>query len=90
MVAPKPPPQNAEIIYQFDKSKREIICATLKRFGGKEYAGIRTYYEIERDSAEQEYVPPKKGITVRLDLLPELERAIDALVEAAAANGGVP
>src|SRR6266508_669780 len=72
------------VVYQFPKNKAETIRATLKQYGGHTLADPRTFYEAETDSPEVEWLPTKKGISIRLDLLPELKTAIDKLIEAAA------
>jgi hypothetical protein len=71
------------VLYEFPKSTREVVRARIKRLSGRNYADLRVYYEAETDGPETEYLPSKKGIALRLDLLPELRRTVDALEEAA-------
>lgn len=70
------------VVHEFPKSTREKVCSRIKRLSGREYADLRVYYEVESDSPDVEWAPSKKGITIRLDLLPRLREAVDALEEA--------
>lgn len=75
-------------VYTFEKSNAESIVASLRTFRGKVYADIRTYYWAEPDGGEEHLAPSKKGVSVRLELLPELVRAVQALADAAGESRG--
>jgi hypothetical protein len=75
---------HAEVVaYEFEKSRAETIRARLKTHNGKRYADIRTFYWAEPADGEEELAPTKKGVTVAVELLPELKKAVDALCDAA-------
>lgn len=71
-------------IYEFRKNAQEVVRASLSFYHGHQLADIRAYYQAEDGT----FRPTKKGLSVGLDLLPELRAAIEAL-EAAAAKRGI-
>jgi hypothetical protein len=68
-----------ELIHSFDKSPTEQVQVALSKYKGKTYADLRIYFKAD----DGEYRPTKKGITVSLDLLPELGEAVTKLIEKA-------
>jgi hypothetical protein len=65
------------IIYRFPKNSREEVWATLTTFKGHRLADIRVY----ADNGEED-IPTKNGISVRVEDLPKLLEAVQALIEA--------
>jgi hypothetical protein len=51
----------------------------LSTYKGKTYADLRIYFRAD----DGEYRPTKKGITLALDLLPELGEAVTKLIDKA-------
>jgi hypothetical protein len=62
----------AQLIHSFPKNPLEEIRVSLTVFKKKQYLDLRTYYKGD----DGEYHPSKKGITLSLDLLPDLVEAI--------------
>ncbi len=66
----------AELIHAFEKnSGGEEVRISLTTYKGREYLDIRVYYQ--GDDGEKH--PTKKGITLSLDLLSELEAGLSKL-----------
>jgi len=63
----------AQLIHSFPKNPLEEIRVSLTVFKKKQYIDLRTYYKGD----DGEYHPSKKGITLALDLLPDLVEAIE-------------
>lgn len=68
------------VLHRFRKNSSEEVRATISEFKGTDYASILVYYEAEPGV----WHPTKKGLTIALDLLDELEKAVRALKRAAA------
>lgn len=68
------------VLHRFKKNAFEEVRATITSYRGEEYASLRAYYEAEPGV----WRPTKKGLTLSLDLLDELEAAVKALKAAAA------
>jgi hypothetical protein len=68
-----------ELVHSFERSPTEQVQVALSKYKGKTYADLRIFYKAD----DGEYRPTKKGITVSLDLLPELGEAITKLIEKA-------
>ncbi len=68
------------ILHRFRKNSSEEVRATISEFKGASYASVRVSYEAEPGV----WRPTKKGLTIALDLLDELEKAVQALKKAAA------
>jgi len=73
----------AVIVYEFEKSRAETIRASLKTYKGKRYVDLRTFYWAEPASGEEALAPTKKGVTIALEHLPELRKAVEALCDEA-------
>src|SRR5947199_46901 len=58
-----------------ERGKGEEVWATLERYKGREYAHLRTYF-LGRDGKHR---ATKRGVSVPLELFPELERAVLAI-----------
>jgi hypothetical protein len=70
------------VLYRFRKNATEVVQATLSTFHGHQLADIRVYFE-----AVDGTWPTKKGLSVGVDLLPELRAAVEALEAAAKQRG---
>ena len=72
------------VITTFRKNTAEEVRVGIGEYKGKQYASIRVY--VENDFSE--WIPTKKGITLSVDVLPELVRAVKML-EAEAIRAGL-
>ena len=66
-----------QLVHTFPKNPLEEIRASVTVYKGKQYVDLRVYYKGD----DGEYHPSKKGLTVSLDLFPELEEAMRKLRE---------
>jgi hypothetical protein len=66
------------VVHAWPKNARENVHATLGEYQGHQLASIRIYIVDEDD----ELVPTKKGISVRVEDLPKLKQSVDALMAA--------
>ena len=71
-------------IFTFRKNATEEVRVTLETYKGHQLFGIRVWFEDEPGK----WAPTRKGITLRVDLFPELKRAIEKL-EAAILEAGL-
>jgi hypothetical protein len=79
----RPEPDRDEIVVaEFPKNRDQSIKARLYTFGGRRYGDVRIF-AANADDADY---PTRKGLSVAVDRLPELLEAVQALVEAAAAE----
>ena len=67
---------DARTVYVFSKNSREEVRACLTSFKGHRLADLRVYAADENDVDH----PTRKGIAVRVDDLPKLLEAVQALV----------
>ncbi len=67
--------KDAQLVYTFPKNPLEEVRASLTIYRGKQYVDLRIYYKGD----DGEFHPSKKGLTVSLDLFPELEEAMRKL-----------
>lgn len=63
---------NAQLIHAFPKNPLEEIRISLTVFKKKQYLDLRIYFKGD----DGEYHPSKKGLTLSLDLLSDLEEAV--------------
>jgi hypothetical protein len=66
------------VVYTFAKNAREEVRASLDEVEGHAVASLRVFVPI----VGGEMVPTKKGLTIAVDSLHELKRAVDALCAA--------
>ncbi len=70
--------ENAQLISSFQKNPLEEVRVSLTVFKRKQYIDLRIYYKGD----DGEYHPSRKGLTLSIDLLTDLEEAIHKLREA--------
>ncbi len=74
-------PDDEIVVGSFPKNNREEVRVSLSKFKGYDLVGVRQWYRNENDEPR----PSKSGITIRVDLLPELleliEKARDIALE---------
>jgi hypothetical protein len=63
------------IVYAWPKNGREEVRATLTEYRGYRLADLRVYADDDGQD-----VPTKKGIAVRVEDLPRLRDAVEALI----------
>ncbi len=56
------------IVGSFPKNNREDVRVSLSKFKGYDLLGVRVWYRSEHDDPK----PSKSGITIRVEMLPEL------------------
>ena len=69
------------VVGSFPKNNREEVRVTLSKFKGYDLVGVRQWFRNDDDDAR----PSKSGVTIRVDLLPDLldliQKARDIAVE---------
>ena len=74
-------PDEEIVVGSFPKNNREEVRVSLSKFKGYDLVGVRQWFRNENDEPR----PSKSGITIRVDLLPELleliEKARDIAVD---------
>lgn len=69
------------VVGGFPKNPREDVRVVISNFKGHDLLGVRVWYK----DANEELRPSKSGVTVRVDLLPELlrllQQAKDVVIE---------
>jgi len=65
-----------EVISQFTKNAVEEVRVSLTEYRGHKLIDLRVYYE-PRDGGDR--LPSKKGLTISVELFPELKKALDEL-----------
>lgn len=61
------------MIHEFQKNALEIVRVEIKEFRDQDYLNIRVWFEPDNGN---EYKPSPKGITLNVELLPELQKAL--------------
>lgn len=61
-------PDDEIVVGSFPKNNREEVRVTLSKFKGYDLVGVRQWFRNENDEPR----PSKSGVTIRVDLLPEL------------------
>ena len=67
-----------QIAHSFPKNPLEEVRLSITVFKGKQYVDIRIYYKGD----DGEFHPSKKGLTVAVELFPELETGLLKLKDA--------
>jgi len=73
-----------ETVYSFPKNPLEEVRAGVTVFRGKQYVDLRIYYKGD----DGEFHPSKKGLTLSIELFPELEEAVKNCVRSWASKKG--
>ena len=66
-----------KLIAEFNKNASEVIRIQLTEYDGKELLDIRVW--VTRD--EKDWIPTKKGISIRTEQIGDLKQAIDKAAE---------
>jgi hypothetical protein len=67
-----------QTLHSFSKNSLEEVRASLTEYKGKQYIDLRVFYKAD----DEEFRPTKKGLTLALELIPELEEAVKKCKEA--------
>ena len=70
------------IVYVFAKNSREEVRATLTEYGGHLVVDLRVWVDGPGDQPQ----PTKKGLSLRIEQLPELGRAVEKPIAASEEN----
>lgn len=65
------------LVYSFPKNRREQVRASLTEYRGHQLADVRVY--VVDDLGQP--IATKKGLSVRVEDLPRLREAVDALID---------
>ena len=60
-------------LYQFTRNSDEVVHFTLREYKQRKYIDLRIFFRPKND---HEMRPTKKGITLALELFPELKKGI--------------
>ena len=74
-----PAEQQPAVVYRFRKNAFEDVRAVLNEYNGQQLVDIRVWIELDGV-----WKPTRKGISVGVDLLPELAQAVSSLEKATA------
>jgi hypothetical protein len=61
-----------ELIAQFEKNATEVVRVSLTEYRGRKLVDMRVYYADDAG----EYRPTKKGVSLSVDVYPDLKRAL--------------
>lgn len=64
-----------EVVAKFEKNATEQVHVSLREYRGHQLIDLRIYYQAE----DGEWRPTKKGISLSVELFPELKQAITDL-----------
>ncbi len=67
-----------QIVHSFPKNPLEEVRSSVTYYKGKQYVDIRIYYKGD----DGEFHPSKKGVTLSVELFPELEAGFQNFKEA--------
>ncbi len=68
-----------EVAYEFDKGNEEVVRASVSEFAGKRRADLRIYFK----GSDGDWHPTKRGVSLTIDMVEELQAAVTKLAEAA-------
>jgi len=68
-----------KVAYEFDKGNEEVVRATVSEFAGKRRADLRIYFK----GRNGDWHPTKRGVSLTIDMVEELQAAVNKLAEAA-------
>ena len=69
------PSRRGELIHTFEKNSAEEVRICLTTYKGRDYLDLRVFYRAD----DGEMRPTKRGLTLNLDLVPELETGLQKL-----------
>jgi single-stranded DNA-specific DHH superfamily exonuclease len=66
--------EKVQVIHTFQKNKEEEVRFSIREYKERQYFDVRVWF-LSGEGGE--YHPTKKGITLSLELLPELRKGIE-------------
>lgn len=75
---------DVETIFEFDKNRREKVRVSLNTFRGHRLVGIRVWFDPQDGS---DLRPGNSGLSLRVDRIGALQKALEAAAQAAKASG---
>ena len=76
-------PDEEIVVGSFPKNNREEVRVTLSKYKGYDLVGVRQWFRNENDEPR----PSKSGVTIRVELLPELLQLIQQAKDTAVEKG---
>lgn len=73
-----------QVVAEFPKNDREKVRVSVREWKRRRYGSIRVWF---KGKAPDTWFPGKAGISLSVDLLPQLEQAIQKLREAVNGDG---
>jgi len=67
------------LIYKFSKNALEEVRVEISTYQNKGYLNIRIWFDASKGQ-NTDWRPSHKGVTLSLDLLPELKKSIDLAI----------
>jgi|GEM_PF-2415862 len=67
-------------IYEFQKNSLEKVVVEITTYQDRGYLNIRVWFDASKGQ-NTDWRPSHKGITLSIDLLPELKKSIDLAIE---------
>lgn len=64
-----------QLLYEFERNQDDAVRFSLREYKARKYLDLRIFYHPKEG---EEMLPTKKGITIALELLPELRKGIQA------------
>ena len=75
-----------QILYEFTRNQDEKVYFTLRKYKDRKYIDLRIFYHPEDADGMR---PTKKGVTLAVELLPELKKGILACEKKMTATNSV-
>jgi hypothetical protein len=72
-----------QLLYRFNRNQNDSVFISFREYKGRKYLDLRIFYQPED---QQEMRPTKKGITIPLELLGELKKALGSCEKKIAVN----
>lgn len=69
--------EKQKVIYEFEKNSRETVRLIRKIWNAQDLIDLRVYYKAENG----ELKPTQKGLCLKVERLPELKKAIEAMIK---------
>jgi len=75
---------NTDIIRVFKKNSSQVVCGVLSEYKGRREFHIRIYVPVADEPGE--FVPTRKGVTLPIEVVPDLVAAMAKLKQAISLN----
>ena len=68
--------ETQKFFYSFPKNESEEVRCSVRRYKDRAYLDLRVWFQ---PGEGREYRPTKKGLTLGVEFLPEIRKALDAI-----------